>query len=477
VVHLRDISETKQLRHRLHRVTFVDQFTGLPNLSQLHKVLAGRDTPGVLMVLGLSGFAELNATRGAGVTDPILVEAARRLQEGAGPTDLPVRLEGARFAVLTDAGALQAQFLACSLLTRLAAPYALPAGSVSRLLPRAGLAEFTAGDDANEVLRRAALALRLATQPDHDDAVAWYHESIEGSLQRQVTLEQQLPLAVERGELDLGYQPVVDMRTGQVTGVEAMLRWHHPSFGMVDPEEFLPLAAELGMLDQIGTWTIGRVCQLLSVWRTYQYDLWISLDITVDWLVHPAFIATVENAISTFEVPASRLIFEVGEAGLSTSGHDRSRHGYQVDPAADARSEAITQQLTELRMRGSRIALDHFGNLANSLSRLRIMPVDLLKVDRNLFANPRGSGSGQQTPVIVDAVVRLAQQLGLEVAAVDLDSAPDLGLARGVGCDFGQGTMLSPPLPAEHLEAYLADAYQAGAQPPSWIDRSSNWAQ
>ena len=455
VVHLRDVGDRKRLQHTLRRAALVDQLTGLPNRRELCNVLAGRANPGVLMVLDLTGVTGIKDTRGHGVGDAVLAEAARRIREGATATDLPVRLDGDRFAVLTGEGAVQAQFLGTRLLTMLAEPYRLPGGT-AHLSANAGLAEFTPGTDADEVRRRAELALRQVSRWDRGGAVAWYDESIEVVLQRQLTIEQALSGLLTRTELDLRYQPIIDLRTRQPIGVEASLRWRHPTLGVIPPDEFMAVAERVGLADAIDTWLLDRACRELAGWLSDHHDLWLSLDVSVERLTEPAFVSTVESTVERTMVPASRLVLEVGEPELTVLRSDAARHGSDVDPTADARAEAIMGQMTELRSLGVRVALDHFGTAATSLSRLRVMPVDILKVDRQLFDEPaRRSGPA---PAIIEVMVRLGRQLGMEVAVQGLETEQDLDMALTAGCHFGQGDVLHPAVPAERLEAYLDSA-------------------
>jgi diguanylate cyclase (GGDEF)-like protein/PAS domain S-box-containing protein len=446
VVHVRDVSERKELERTLHRAAYVDQLTGLPNRRELRRAVAAQGGTGALMVVGLGGLAGVNDVRGHDVGDAVLVEAARRLRAGVSPADVPARLGGDRFAVATHGGAVQAQLLATRLLTMLTEPYAV-AGAVAHLSANVGLAELGSDVDDDEVLRRAELALRRAGRRGRG-GVEWYDTSLEELLRRRLVIEQELPGVVGRGELDLVYQPVVELAGQQAVGAEALLRWRHPTLGAVSPTEFVPVAEDLGLLDEIGEWVLHRVGRQLSSWLRDNRDLWVSVNATAGQLASPAFPAAVSVALDAHHVPGSRLVVEIAEDGLAAP-----RSPAPVDPAADEKARAIATHLGELRSLGVSAAVDHFGSAATSLRQLRVLPVDLLKVDRQLLTEPAGQ-TGPAT-AIVDVVVKLGAQIGLEVVAQGLESAADLDAARAAGCRYGQGYVLSRPVPPERLEAYL----------------------
>jgi diguanylate cyclase (GGDEF)-like protein/PAS domain S-box-containing protein len=455
VVHVRDVSERKELQRTLHRSAYVDQLTGLANRRELSRAIGGRSGVGALMVVGLAGVAGVNDVRGHDVGDAVLVEAARRLRAGVAPGDLLARLNGDKFAVATQGGAVQAQLLATRLLTMLTEPYEV-AGAPAHLSANVGLAELngeghdTESRGADEALRRAELALHRASRQGRG-GVEWYDTSLEGALRRRLAIEQELPGVVARGELDLVYQPVIELATRRPVGAEALLRWRHPTLGAVPPAEFIPIAEELGILGGIGDWVLHRACRQLSGWLRDDRDVWMSVNMSPGQLAAPAFVATVALALEAHQVPAARLMLEVAEAGLTGSAG-------RADPAADATAQAIASHLTELRSSGVRIVVDQFGAASTSLSQLRLLPVDLLKVDRRLFTEPAGH-AGPAT-AIIDVIVKLSGQIGVEVVAHGVESEADIDAARAAGCQLGQGYVLSRPAPPERLEAYL-DGHQA----------------
>jgi EAL domain-containing protein (putative c-di-GMP-specific phosphodiesterase class I) len=303
--------------------------------------------------------------------------------------------------------------------------------------------------DFDEVLRRAEMALRRAKSRGRAGGVEWYDESMEEVLSRRLAIEQELPGAIARGELDVAYQPIVELADSRPVGVEALLRWRHPSLGAVPTSALLPVAEDIGALDRIGDWVLHWTCRQLSVWAREGLDIWASVNVSVGQLAGPAFVASVTGALDAHLVPAARLMIEVAEPGL-----DRVGDAHPGD--VDARAQAIAANLAELRALGVRTALDRFGSASTSLRQLRTLPIDLLKVDRQMFAGPVSRTA--PASAVIDVVVRLGRQLGVDVVAQGLETDEDLAAARTAGCRFGQGYLLGRPQPAEHIEAYLAHA-------------------
>ena len=441
VVHIRDVSQRRELERTLRQAVHADRLTCLANREGLHRAGAPSPGSGALLVIDLHGLTGIDDVHGPDLRDTVLVEAARRLRTEIGDADVPARLGENRFAVLTRRGALQAHLLASRLLNLLSAPYTAP-GARAHLSASAGLADLTTGADFGEVLRRAELALRT-TRRAGTGAVEWYDEALEARLLRRSAIEQELPGAVARGQLDLAYQPIVELPLGRPAGAEALLRWRHPALGTVPPAEVVPIAHELGMLGEIGEWVLHRACRQLSSWRREYPDIWLAVNVSADELATPRFMATVSTALETHQVPASALVIEIAEPLLVAA---------RQDPAARSAFEDMAAHLGQLRALGVRTAVDNFGSGPTSLSQLRALPLDLLKIDRQAFA---ADGRTGQATAIIDVMVTLGTQLGIQVVAQGLETRADLDIAQAAGCHFGQGYLLSQPAPPEHLEAYL----------------------
>ncbi|HEX5199148.1 MAG TPA: EAL domain-containing protein [Actinoplanes sp.] len=430
VVHVRDVSNQRDLERALRQATHLDPQTSLANREGLCR--AGELAPdaGAMIVIELGGLTAIADVRGAEQAQVVVLEAARRLRTGLAGADVPARLGETRFAVLTHCGAVRAHLLASQLVTALTAPYEA-AGTVSHLSAWAGLADLSPEAGVDEVIRRAVLALRAVRQGP-PGAVEWYDEQLEDRLLRRSTLEQDLPGAVARRELDLAYQPIVDLASGDPVGVAALPSWRHPTLGAVPAGELLALAEDLALLGPIGHWALHASCRLLAGWRRQREDLWLALTVRPRTLADPAFQAGLQAALDLYQIPPAALVVEIKEQDLS---YVREEH--ELD---------LPAHLGRLRAQGLRTAVDSFGAGPTSLSRLRILPIDLLKIDRDVFG---------QAGAVLDVTVTLGRRLGMEVIAHGLETADDLDTVRGAGCRLGQGDLLGRPMPAERLEALL----------------------
>ncbi|OLB79525.1 MAG: hypothetical protein AUI14_10095 [Actinobacteria bacterium 13_2_20CM_2_71_6] len=308
VVHVRDVGERRELERSLQRMATTDQLTGLANRRHLIRTLAGMrgvpGQPGALLIIDLDGFTAVNDIRGHEIGDAVLVEAARRLRDGVDGTDLAARLSDDEFAVATAGSPVQTYALASRLLTMLSQPYELPAATI-HLTACVGIAELADSAGTGDVLSRAALALRRARQ-NRRGRIEWYDEALEAALLHRMTLEQDLPGVLSRGELDLVYQPILDLAEGHPVGAEALLRWRHPLLGSLSPTDFVPVAEDLGLIDEIGEWVLHRACRQLSSWRRDGRDLWLAVHVAGAQLDTPSLVAAVGSALDSHQVPAER---------------------------------------------------------------------------------------------------------------------------------------------------------------------------
>jgi diguanylate cyclase (GGDEF)-like protein/PAS domain S-box-containing protein len=436
VVHVRDVADRIELERTLDEVTWTDDLTGLANrrklLASLAEARRGAAAGGALIVVKLERFASVNDLHGPAVGDAVLVEVARRLRTGTAPTDIPARLAADAFAVLTEAPLGPAFALATRLATVLAEPFHLP-GRTVHLSAGIGVSDIAGGESPEDVLRHADVARRRARQLGRG-RVECYDRSFEAALLRRTDIEQELPGVVGRGELDLVFQPVLDLTYRQPVGVEALLRWRHPRLGAIPPAEFLPVAEELDLVDEVGVWALHQACRQLSQWRRDGRDLWMSVNVSARQLAGEGFLTSIATVLDTHCVPAESVIVEVAEAALPDEA-------------------CAVERLAGLRALGVRTAIDHFGTGPTALAHLRRLPIDVLKIDRVLFSEPAGQ-TGPATP-IVDVVVSLAQRLGIDVVAAGLETEAHIDVVRAAGCRLGQGFLLGRPDHAEHIEAFL----------------------
>ncbi|WP_233624443.1 bifunctional diguanylate cyclase/phosphodiesterase [Actinoplanes sp. ATCC 53533] len=441
VVHVRDVGERRHLERTLHRLSYTDQLTGLANRRALmrdlldHRRRAGQH--GTLLVIDLHGLAEINDNKGRETGDAVLIEVGRRVRSLLAEEDVAARLGGDEFAVLTPEGAVLAYALATRIVTLLLEPYQLP-GTIVELHTSIGLAELAGGSDSEDVLRHADLARSRARQLGRD-RVEWYDTDIELQLHRRMDLERELLGAADRGELDLVFQPVVSLRDEQPVGVEALLRWRHPKMGTVLPAELLPIARAVGCAAELDEWVLDAACRHLAGWTAGSGDFWLSVNVAPRELLTARFPERVAEILGRYELEPERLVVEVQETWVAED------------------LPAIVASLAGLRKLGVRAALDDFGAGQASLSHLRRLPVDMLKLDQALVNTPPEPAAG---PAVIDVVVSLGRRLGLETVAKGLETAEQIARARRAGCLYGQGFALARPAPAERMEAYL-DTHRA----------------
>lgn len=439
VVHVRDVGERVHLERRLHKLGFTDQLTGLANRRELMRQLANQREmpghPGSLLIIDLHGLTAINEQYGRETGDAVLIEAGRRLRHTVEPDDVVARLGGDEFAVITVAGPMLAYGTGARLLSTLREPCQLP-GAVVHLQASIGMADISGVDGVDDVLRRADLARRRARQLGRN-RVEWYDSYLEEQLVRRLDLERELPGAAERGELDVVYQPVVDLIDGQPVGVEALLRWRSPVLGTVLPAEVLTVASDLSLLAQLGRWLRATACRQLASWSREGHDLWLSVNVSPIELAVPGFADDLVAMLGIHGIAPERLIVEVAES-LATD-----------------EQQGIIVQLAQLRACGIRIALDDFGSGQASIGQLRRLPLDIVKIDRSLVTDSAG-GNDQARPVL-DAVADLGRRFGLQIVAEGLETDRQVAQARVAGCRFGQGYALARPAPAERTEAYIAD--------------------
>ncbi|MDG4792625.1 bifunctional diguanylate cyclase/phosphodiesterase [Micromonospora sp. WMMD1082] len=434
------------------QLAHTDALTGLDNrrglLQALHRGAEAR-VPCVLLGLDLDGFKNVNDMRGHDVGDAVLAEVGRRLRGNLRPGDLAARLGGDEFAVLMHGGPAEAGVVAERLLRVLGAAYEQAEGPVF-LSVSIGLAAWADEPDVELLLRHADLALRYAKQRGKN-RIERYDGAYDRLLRRRTTLEHELRGAIERDELRLVFQPVASLPSVRPVGAEALLRWRHPELGNVRPDEFIPLAEENGMIAKLGAWVLHQACYQLSRWLAEGHDVWVSVNVSPRELHAPEYVVQVAEALRAHHVPPQRLVLEVTEHAVATD------------------LDELIRRLTALRLTGVRIALDDFGAGYSSLGQLRRLPIDILKIDHGLVAEhepvrPVGRDGPAFAPM-VDIVMRLGHQFGLEVIAEGVTTPAELAAVVAAGCRFGQGALFGWGVPAEHLEAMLDAATSPGARP------------
>ena len=438
VVTVRDIGERKELQERLRHQAFHDPLTGLANRARLHErlgelVAAGRRPS--LVLLDLDEFKALNDTAGHELGDEVLVAVAERLQRCTRPGDVVARLGGDEFAVLIDDRADEASLVvARRVLQALGRP--LPVrGRLVRTGASLGVARVRPDGDANQVLRDADVAMYVA-KANGKHRFEVFTDAMHADVVRRRRLEDRLRDAVATGDLALHYQPLVDLCTRAVLGVEALVRLPDGDGGLVPPGDFVPLAEETGLVVPMGAWVLRTACRQAAEWQALRPDgppLQVSVNLAVRQLQDPGLCELVAEALDAAALPAGLLTLEITEGAL----------------AADAGVDATLHRLRSL---GVRLSIDDFGAGYSSLGRLRDFPVDELKIDRSFV---REITSRDAPAPIVGAVISMATSLGLDVVAEGIEEPEQAANLAGRGCRTGQGFLFARPMPAGELAARL----------------------
>jgi diguanylate cyclase (GGDEF)-like protein/PAS domain S-box-containing protein len=455
----KDITTRKELeRHSLH-----DPLTGVANRAlatdRLSAAIArlGRSAgAAVALLVDIDDLTTINDTHGHAGGDIVLRAIADRLTERLRAADTVGRFGGDRFLVvaegLTDGGAHGIEAVIERVHGAFARPIPTRNGLVS-VTGSVGVAVARApGVDAEELVRDADVALRRAKGQGRRGHAEVFDAALAEEVRRRLELAAQLRGALQRGELRVVFQPLVAMVDGMPIACEALLRWDHPDRGELLPGEFLRIAEDDGLIVPIGAWVLEESCRQLAAWRAQGRDLWVSVNVSARQLAQMDFVAVVERALRESGVPPSAICLEVTETAVLR------------------RPDVARRALDALRTLGVRVALDDFGLGYSSLTHLKALPVDVVKVDRSFVADLVRSTEDR---AVVEAVLTLARRMGLTVIAEGVETADQDELLREMGCPVVQGYLYGRPVPpAEVLlpEAILppaATATDRDSQPAS----------
>lgn len=420
-----------------------DALTGLPNrvllMDRLAVALAQveRRTSQVAVVfIDLDGFKLVNDTRGHEAGDELLMEAAGRLRHVVRPADTVARFGGDEFAIVAEvADEADALVIAERLSVALAAPFKLRSGDAF-VSASVGIALARGREDNPETLVREADAAMYRAKQRGGAGHDLYDASMRDRAARRLDTERALGEALERDELRLVYQPMVDLRTGALTGLEALLRWEHPEHGLMEPADFLALAEETWQIVPIGKWVLEQALGQGVLWRAQTGGKLVPISVNVSGrqVSRPHFAATVAAALAATDTEPGMLSLEVTESAVG-----------------EARATLLT--LARLREGGVRLLLDDFGTGVASLSALTRYPVDTLKVDRSLVESVH---QRSRDSAIVAAILGLGHGLGLAAVAEGIERPEQVTALRALGCQVGQGNYFAPALPAEDILGFLS---------------------
>jgi diguanylate cyclase (GGDEF)-like protein len=433
----------RQAATRLLQQAFHDPLTGLPNRARFQERLGqalartGRTgEPLAVLFLDLDRFKKVNDSLGHAAGDQLLVQVAARLSGSVRPGDVVARLGGDEFTVLLDglADAGEAETLAERLATVMKAPFAV-GGRDLAVTASIGIALAGSGQtDPTELLHDADVALYRAKERGKG-RWAVFDPAMGRALRERAELEADLDRAADRGEFWLAYQPVVDLTNGAVVGVEALVRWQHPEWGLVQPGRFVPLAEETGQIERIGRWVLAKACRQARTWQEQYADPpVVAVNLSAAQFQRPDLVEVVAFMLRETGLDPCLLKLEITESAVMTD------------------AETAVAKLWRLKELGLGLAIDDFGTGYSSLAYLRRFPVDALKIDRAFIS---GLNRDAGDVAIVEAVIGLAHTLGLQVVAEGIETVEQVKVLRAMGCDQGQGYCFGRPQPATATEGLL----------------------
>jgi diguanylate cyclase (GGDEF)-like protein/PAS domain S-box-containing protein len=442
----RRLSEERNAHMALH-----DSLTDLPNraLFQEHLTVAiataaRRGGGGAVLFIDLDDFKLVNDSFGHAVGDELLIMVAQRLRESCRAGDVVARQGGDEFLVLVQGGSSDvspgaaAQTVAGNLRAALGKPFPV-AGTDLYVTPSIGASLFPAdGDTAETLLKHADIAMYAAKEAGRDGVRLYQPPKRDSSV--ELARASQLRLAERRDELELYYQPIVDLSQSCIVGAEALIRWNHPDEGLLLPGDFLPAAERTGLIRPITAWVLERACIEARRWCDHDLDLYAAVNLPPAYW-HPAAIRRVIATIESFGLSPDRIMIELTEQAAMTDIAD-------LEPL-----------LAEIHSQGLRLAIDDFGTGYSSLGRLRRLRPTQIKIDRSFVRDLPDRDAG----VLVETMVTMAQKLGIQCLAEGIETEEQLAFLRQHGCQFGQGFLYSRPLPTSRFNALLTGDQRAAA--------------
>jgi diguanylate cyclase (GGDEF)-like protein len=453
---VRDVTERRQAEEQIVRLAYYDHLTELPNRMLFHDRLAqalarAQRSRSMVAVLfhDLDQFKLINDTLGHSVGDALLKAVAARLVHLLRRTDSVGRVEGAEadltlarlggdeFVVLIEGvrGADDAATVATRVLDAFSQPFAVGAREIF-VTPSIGIALSPHdGESAEELIKNADAAMYFAKEQGRN-TFRFFDRSMNARAQQRLNLEHELRHALERRELELFYQPQLDIRSNRVSGAEALLRWRHPTRGLVAPMEFIPMAEETGLIVPIGEWVLRTACGHAAAWEAAGFSgLRIAVNLSRCQLRERGLPELVDRIMRDAGVTASQMQLEITESAVM---HD---------------PDLAISILREVKERGVQLAIDDFGTGYSSLSHLKRFPIDALKIDRSFI---KDIPTDRDSMAIARAITAMGGSLDLKVIAEGIETEGQLAFVREHGCDEAQGYLFSRPVPVAEMSAFFA---------------------
>ena len=444
-----DISQQKRDAERIRFLAYYDGLTSLPNRTLLAdraaKAIAVAQRNGnrvALLFMDLDGFKHVNDSLGHLVGDTLLRLVGERLAQQTRRSDTLARFGGDEFVVLLTEveGPETVAIAAQRCLDALAAPFKLESRDID-ITASIGISLCPDdGDTLDALVKNADTAMYQAKESGRNQ-FRFFEAAMNARVTSRAMLGNDLRRALERNELLLYYQPQAEIASGEIVGVEALVRWQHPELGLIPPADFIPVAEEIGLIGRLGDWVLNEACRQAVAWqRSGLPHIPVAVNLSALQLRSPDFLDSVRRALHTAGLDAHWLELELTESVLMHQ------------------AESVMQTLHGLSDLGIRIAIDDFGTGYSSLAYLRRLAIDKLKIDRSFV---RDLGIDPEDSLIVATIIRMAHSLRLKVIAEGVEGSEQLAALRAQGCDEIQGYHLSRPLPADALEEFLRQRFAA----------------
>jgi diguanylate cyclase (GGDEF)-like protein len=462
----------EELTRRQEELAFLathDALTGLPNrtliLDRVEQMLVRSrrsQTPVAALFVDVDNFKSINDTLGHGVGDELLRAVAARLDGVVRDIDALGRLGGDEFVIVAEGMALDSgpEMIAERLLDALKQPFELEGAEQTRLTVTASVG-IAAGDrvSAEELLRDADIAMYRAKW-DGKNRYVVFESGMEDAVQSRMELEMDLRVAFENDEFFLVYQPTFDLQEMTPTGMEALIRWRSPARGIVQPDDFIPLLEETGLICEVGAWVLREACLQGASWRRNGHPVGVAVNVSARQLDTDAIVAEVCGALADSGLEPGALTLEITETTLMSNADETAR------------------RLVAIKALGVRVAIDDFGTGYSSLAYLQRFPVDALKIDRSFISRVSQDPEGD---TLIRTLVQLGKSLSIETLAEGIEQSRELALLKEEHCDSGQGFLFARPLDVAACDLFLADwtggagggelpdpvaDAEAGAEPP-----------
>ncbi len=437
-----------ELTRREEELAFLathDPLTGLPNrtliLARVEETLARSartQAPVAALFIDLDNFKGINDTLGHGVGDELLQAVAERLKAAVRQADALGRLGGDEFVVIAGDLSLAAgpELVAERLLTALKQPFRVGAEGEEVCLSVSASVGIAAGPraSAGDLLRDADIAMYRA-KLDGRNRYAVFEDGMQDTVQDRMELEMDLREALDKDQFQLVYQPTLDLGSMRPKGVEALIRWQHPQRGLVQPDRFIPLLEETGLITDVGRWVLHEACRQAASWHRDGHTIGVAVNVSGRQLDTDDLLADIESALTTSGLPAATLTIEITETTLMRN------------------IEETAARLAAIKALGVRVAIDDFGTGYSSLAHLQRFPVDALKIDRSFISGLKDNKEGE---TLIHTLVQLGKALSIETFAEGIEEQHELSLLQAEDCDSGQGFLFARPLDPDAAASFFA---------------------